>query len=103
LAQHVTYFRMKVQPGKIDDLKRLTHDQGAEARRLADSGWEKTVIGQSKSDPNTVWGVVTWDTTERYQANANAPEQNEWYQKMRALLESDPEWFDCDVIDEQTA
>jgi len=94
---------MKVQPGKVDEMKQLVRDRGAENRRQASAGWEKTVVGQVKDDPNTFWGTVTWDTSERYYANAQSPEQNEWYQKMRALLESEPEWFDCDVVEEQTA
>lgn len=94
---------MKVQPGKVDEMKQLVRDRGAENRRQASAGWERTVVGQTKDDPNTLWVAVTWDTSERYYANAESPDQNEWYQKMRALLESDPEWFDCDVVEEQTA
>lgn len=103
MAQHVTFFRMKVQPGKIDEMKQLVKDRGAENRRQSGAGWESTVAGQSKDDQNTLWVAVTWDTSERYKANAEDPKQNEWYEKMRALLESDPEWFDCDVIEEQRA
>lgn len=103
MAQHVTFFRMKVQPGKIDELKRLMDEEGSQARNLGSAGWEATVVGQTKDDPNTLWGAVTWDTSERYYANAEDPAQSEWYQKSRALLESDPEWFDCDVFEEQRA
>ena len=103
MAEHVTFFRMKVQPGKVDEMKQLVSDRGAENQRQAGAGWQSTVVGQSKSDPNSFWGAVTWDTTARYQANADTPEQNAWFQKMRALLESDPEWFDCDVLEQQSA
>lgn len=103
MAQHVTFFRMKVKPGKVDELRELVRQRRDEARRLADTGWESTVAGQSKDDRNTVWVAVTYDTSEHYYANAENPDQNEWYEKMRALLESDPEWFDCDVLEEQRA
>lgn len=103
MAQHVTFFRMKVQPGKADDLKRRMHDRAGENARQAALGWERTIAGQSKNDPNTFWVAVTWDTTERYMANADSPEQNSWFQETRALLASDPEWFDCDVVEEQSA
>lgn len=102
MAQHATFFRMKVQPGKVDELTQLMEER-AEASRLAGAGWEGTIAGRSKNDPDTVWVAVTWDTSDRYYANAESPEQNQWYQRMRALLESDPEWFDCDVIEEQRA
>jgi hypothetical protein len=102
MAQHVTFARMKVLPGKLGDLTKLM-EEGGEARRMGSAGWERTVVGKSKNDPDTVWIAVSWDTSERYYANAESPEQNEWFQKTRALLASDPEWFDCDVIQEQSA
>ena len=62
-----------------------------------------SIAGRRKESPDEVWGCVTWDTSDRYYANAESPEQNEWYERMRGLLASDPEWFDCDVIEEQRA
>lgn len=97
MAQHVTFFRMKVTPGKLDELVALMADEPA---NMASSGFEAAIMGKSKDDPNTVWAAVSWDTSERYYANAERPEQNAEYEKMRALLEADPEWFDCDVLQE---
>jgi hypothetical protein len=50
-----------------------------------------------------MWGAVTWDTSENYYKNAESPEQNKDYEQMRALLAGDPEWFDCDVLEETRA
>jgi hypothetical protein len=100
MAQHVTFWRMKVAPGKVDALRALMSDEGGDAR-LQDNGWQMSLVGQRKENANEVWGCVTWDTSERYYANAESPEQNAMYQRMRALLTEDPEWFDCDVIEEQ--
>jgi heme-degrading monooxygenase HmoA len=100
MAEHVTFFRMKVQPGKLDELIRLMSD---EPENSASAGFEAAIVGKSKDDPNTIWAAVSWDTSERYYANAQSPEQNAEYEKMRALLEADPEWFDCDVVQELQA
>lgn len=103
MAQHVTFFRMNVQPDKMDEFLALMEDSPEETQRLAQAGWERNIGGRSKDDPNTFWGVVTWDTSERYYANADDPEQGKWYQQIRPLLTGDPEWFDCDLVVEQSA
>lgn len=103
MAQHMTTARMQVASGKMDDLIQLMDEEDAEARRLREQGWQSTVVGKSKNDPNEVWVTVTWDNSQNYMKNSNTPEQNAWYQKLRALLASDPEWHDCDVINEQRA
>jgi heme-degrading monooxygenase HmoA len=102
MSKHATFFRMKVQPGKADEFTRLMSGDMNEAR-AKERGWTGVISGRSKNNPDEVWGCVTWDTSERYYANAESPEQNAEYEKMRALLASDPEWFDCDVIEERRA
>lgn len=101
MAEHVTFFRMKVQPGKLEEfMSVMSGDQ--DLARARERGFVMDIVGKSKNDPNEVMGCVLWDTSERYYANADSPEQNAEYQKMRALLASDPEWFDCDVIEERS-
>ncbi len=102
MAQHVTFWRMKVQPGKIGDLKALMNARQEEARLKA-TGWVQTVVGERKDGSDEIWGVVTWDTSDNYYRNAQSPEQNQWYEKMRSLLSADPEWFDCDVVEDSHA
>jgi hypothetical protein len=41
--------------------------------------------------------IAVFNSEERYKANAARPEQEVWYQKMRALLNSDPIWEDGQV------
>ncbi len=47
--------------------------------------------------------VAGFKDKEAYFANANSPEQNDFYEKFRALLVSDPEWMDGEIIDSGTA
>lgn len=102
MAKHATFWRMNVKPGQMDALQALMSDPKMAADMKA-RGWETDVTGVSKKNPNEIWGAVTWDTSERYYANADSPEQNAIYEKMRAMLTGDPEWFDCDVLFESRA
>jgi quinol monooxygenase YgiN len=99
MAKHVTFMKMKAKPGKVDDIRKLMNTE-EDQERLKKAGFQYSVMGTSKNDPNTVWGAVTWDTSERYYKNAESPAQNADYEKMRSMLTEDPEWFDCDVVDE---
>jgi antibiotic biosynthesis monooxygenase (ABM) superfamily enzyme len=102
MAQHVTFWRMKVQPGKINDLKAVMTARQEEARLKA-TGWVQTIVGERKEGSDEIWGVVTWDTSDNYYKNAESPDQNQWYEKMRSFLAAEPEWFDCDVVEDARA
>ena len=42
--------------------------------------------------------AVVFDTQEHYEANAKDPEQDAWYRELVALLETDPQWADGEVL-----
>ena len=42
--------------------------------------------------------AVVFDTQEHYEANANDPEQDAWYQNLVTLLEGEPQWSDGNVL-----
>ncbi len=101
-AKHVTFMKMKVKPGKLDELKKLMSGD-EDLDRVKRAGFVQMVMGNRKDSQDEVWGAVMWDNSDNYYKNAENPEQNAEYEKMRALLAADPEWFDCDVVDEQRA
>ena len=103
MAEHVTVWRMKVVPGKGDELAELLHNEPPDLDRLSAAGWVATIIGRRKEHPDELWGTVTWDTSDNYYANADDPQQHAWYTRLRALLTEDPEWFDCDLVSEERA
>lgn len=102
MAEHVTYWRMQVAPGKMDELRAHIGATPGEDR-IRGAGWKGTVVGVRKDNPNEIWGCVTWDNSANYRKNAEDPAQNEWFQKTRSFLTADPEWFDCDVLEERRA
>ena len=49
-------------------------------------------------DPQEMIMVAVFQDRESYEANAEDPEQDQWYQEFRQLLEADPEWNDGEVL-----
>jgi hypothetical protein len=50
------------------------------------------------ADPNVCYLAVLFDSKESYWANARSPQQDMRYREMRAMLSTDPEWHDGEVI-----
>ena len=50
------------------------------------------------ADMGDLIGVAVFEDKEAYLANGNAPEQDAWFRKLRALLESDPAWEDGEYV-----
>ena len=46
----------------------------------------------------TYYATVMFESKAAYFANANSPEQNRRYEAMRALLTSEPEWHDGEIV-----
>lgn len=89
-----TIARFQLKPGAEKQIEKLM----TEFREAQVPGFVTEYIYRSDSDPNSCWMAVVFNSKASYQANANSPEQNTRYQAMRALLESDPEWHDGEVI-----
>ena len=106
-------FRMQVKPGQeqsvIDafdqwDKERQPHVKGAiggllmkpdrEARR-ADR--RRRVRGPVLEHGELI-GVAVFEDRASYRANADDPEQDAWFRRVRELLESDPDWEDGDYV-----
>jgi quinol monooxygenase YgiN len=49
------------------------------------------------SDPNEFYLVAVFRDRESYVTNAESPEQDAEYRKMRDLLMADPEWHDGEM------
>ena len=49
---------------------------------------------RSDADPREYWVAGSWDSKDAYTANSNRPETDASFRRLRALIESDPEWRD---------
>lgn len=85
-------FRMQPKAGKKQELIKMftSEDErvppGMVAAYAFDTGGDE------------VWGVAVFQDEKSYRSNADSPEQNAEYEKMRALLAADPEWHDANVM-----
>ena len=94
-----TVARLRIKPGAMPLLRAwgeaLRPDNVPGSPRMR--GWVSTTVYQTQRDPAEAWLAVVFEDEASYRANAALPGQHEWYLRMRALLEEDPEWIDGDV------
>ncbi len=92
MADHLTFFRIKAQPGKrqavIDQFAKWEREHKAAAK-----GFLRSIVVASNDDPDELMAGVRFDSTESYAANSDRAEQGVWFGELRALLVADPEWF----------
>ena len=94
-----TVARLRVKPGTEAELMALSNDPAY----TQVPGWVSTCVYRMDSDPNEFFLTVVFESKEAYFANATSPEQNERFLQLRALMASDPEWHDGEVVDYSTA
>ena len=85
-----TIYRMKVKPGKKDGATRAMMEDVREIE-----GFVSAYVYDTGGDE--LWGVAVFRDEESYRANANDPEQDKWYRRLREHLEADPEWHDGSI------
>src|SRR2546430_17598285 len=91
-----TIFRMRPRAGQEQALTQML-ERWQRERRPHVQGFVASYLLTSRTHPGEVVGVAVFDSEASYQKNADAPEQDRWYQDLRALLQADPEWNDAEV------
>ncbi|MGY8881444.1 MAG: hypothetical protein ACKVJL_03335 [Dehalococcoidia bacterium] len=91
-----TIATLSINPDNVHALGLLLKEWNA-AEGTGDIGFVDGYILQTDADSSVVKMIAVFNSEERYKANAARPEQDAWYQKMRALLNSDPIWEDGQV------
>ncbi|HEX6492182.1 MAG TPA: hypothetical protein VF112_01655 [Candidatus Dormibacteraeota bacterium] len=56
------------------------------------------LVFRSATDPREIWVAGAFESREAYVANAATPEQNARFERIRALIDGEPEWHDGDVL-----
>ena len=88
-----TIARMKVRKDKLREFLALGKEWDDRERKRA-LGYVGSEILWEDAEDGRACLVVHFTTREAYRKNADSPEQDAFYQRMRACLESDPEWID---------
>ncbi len=86
-----TIAKMKVKKGALEEIRKM--ETGRQP-----AGFVGTLVFQSDDDANELWLIAIFRDKESYFANADSPEQDQEFQGLRALLTSDPEWHDGEVV-----
>lgn len=94
-----TVARMRLKPGMEAKLK----EDMAQYERLKIPGFVSTMVYRMDNDSNELYMAVAFKDKESYVGNAQDPNQDERFGKMRALLAADPEWHDGEIIASDSA
>jgi antibiotic biosynthesis monooxygenase (ABM) superfamily enzyme len=94
-----TVARFKLLPGKEAEL--IAETQGYPDLKI--DGFIATAVYRADAGGEEYWLAVVFENKEKYFANADSPEQDARFQRLRALLATDPEWHDGEVLSRQTA
>jgi len=90
-----TVGRMKVTPGRMDELVAIT-EQGRE-RGSQIKGFIAGYLVKLDNDPNGAIMVAVFEDKTTYLANADDPEQDKDFRRLRDCLDADPEWNDGQI------
>jgi quinol monooxygenase YgiN len=89
-----TVARMRAKPGTGEQLVALA----AEYDKLEIDGFVATYVYRLDDNENDYYMAVLFEDRESYRRNAEDPEQDKRYRRMRELLEADPKWHDGEVV-----
>lgn len=90
-------FRMKAIAGKGQELVKIFEDWDRD-RRPNIKGAVGGYVMRADANPDEFIAIALFESKEDYQANGNDPAQGEWFGKLRAVLQSDPEWEDGEYV-----
>ena len=89
-----TVAKMRLKPGMEQEL--IEELKAFESVKVP--GFVRSVIYRLDAGANDYMMAVVFETKAAYSANAASPAQDARYQRMRALIESDPEWHDGEIV-----
>jgi quinol monooxygenase YgiN len=92
-----TIFRLQPKQGREQEIVGLM-EEWSRSRGKKVAGAQAAYLLQSERRPGEFVGVAIFDDEQTYQANAKAPEQDQWYRRLREELEADPIWEDGSFV-----
>ncbi len=89
-----TVARLQAKPGSQAEI--VARIEEAHTRKIP--GLVADYIYRLNASPDEYYLVAVFTDKTAYVANANSPEQDAEYQRLRALLVADPEWHDGEIV-----
>ncbi|MBI4493776.1 MAG: hypothetical protein HY690_13370 [Chloroflexi bacterium] len=88
---------MRPKPGRERELVTLW-EEWEQTRAPKVKGALGGYLMRPANRPGELIGVAIFSDRASYEANANDPEQDKWYRRMRDHLEADPIWEDGEYL-----
>lgn len=92
-----TIFHMRPKAGQENAIIAL-FEEWNRVRRPKVKGAVAGYVLRPEKKTGELIGMGIFSDRDTYLANANDPEQDQWYRRIRDLLEADPTWEDGEVI-----
>jgi quinol monooxygenase YgiN len=86
--------RWIAKEGKGAELEALV----AEISKTPYPGSRALTVYRSDANPREYWVAGVFESREAYTSNSGSPETSGNYERLRSLMDSDPEWHDGEVI-----
>jgi hypothetical protein len=92
---------IEFRTSKFDEMRKLGEEW--EAAAGADSKARRRVMCQDRDNPGRYFNIVFFDSFESAMENSNLPATSEFSQRMMALGDGEPTFYNLDVVDDDTA
>ena len=89
-----TVARVRVKAGMENQFAQVSREIGVGRA----PGQIAVIVYQTDNDPRELYMIAMFENREAYHANAASPEQNDRFMRLMAVLETEPEWHDGEVI-----
>jgi quinol monooxygenase YgiN len=86
-----TIAKLAAKTGAIKTLRQIE-----KGRKPA--GFISSYVFQSDQDPNELWLIAIFESKAAYMANADSPEQDKEFKKLKKFLSAEPEWHDGEIV-----
>ncbi|MCI0439344.1 MAG: hypothetical protein L0177_09460 [Chloroflexi bacterium] len=92
-----TIFRMKPKQGQEQKIIEL-FEEWERTRKPKVKGAVAGFLMRPDKMAGELVGVAIFSDKASYDANADDPEQDKWYRRLRDLLQADPTWEDGEYV-----
>ena len=90
---------IEFRTSKFDEMKQLGDDWEAAAGE--DRKARRRMLCQDRDNDGRYFNIVFFDSYEEAMANSELPATGEFAQKMIALTDGEPKFYNLDIIDER--
>ena len=91
---------IEFRTSKFDEIQRVGNEW--EASAAGDSKSRRRVLCKDRDDDNRYFNLVFFDSYDKAMENSNLPVTQEFSQKMMALADGPPTFYNLDVVEDRS-